>query len=82
MTAPGLFMLVVIGLLTGLVGRWIVRGRQSRFGSLIGGVAGAIVGVAVSEALGYPVRGVGPLLLTALAGATALLACWSLLARR
>jgi len=82
MTAPGLFIVVVIGLLAGMLGRWIVRGRQSRFGAMAAGFIGAVVAVPVAEALGYPLVQLWALALAALAGAILLLALWSLLARR
>lgn len=82
MTPPGLFIVMVIGLLAGALGRLILRGRPSRFGGLAAGFAGAVVGVPIAEALGFPITGLGLLALAALAGALVLLAAWSLLRRR
>jgi uncharacterized membrane protein YeaQ/YmgE (transglycosylase-associated protein family) len=82
MAAPGLFIVMVIGLLAGALGRLILRGRPSRFSGLAAGFVGAIAGVPIAEALGFPITGLGLLALAALAGAVVLLAAWSLLRRR
>ncbi len=82
MGAPGLFIVVVIALAAGTFGRWLLRGRPSRFASLAAGFVGAVVGVPIARALDAPVTGLGLLALAALAGAILLLAVGSLLIRR
>eukprot|EP01035_Chromulina_nebulosa_P041506 gene41506-biopygen28097 len=73
MGTPGLFLVVVIGLLAGGLGRLLLLGRPSRFASLLAGVVGALLGPPLAATLGYPFDGVGGLALGALAGAVILL---------
>lgn len=82
MGTPGLFIVAVIGLAAGAVGRWILRGRPSRFAALAGGFAGAVVGAPVATALGWPVTTLWTLALAALGGAVILLGLALLLGRR
>ncbi|MDP1738798.1 MAG: hypothetical protein Q8L23_15330 [Caulobacter sp.] len=82
MGAPGLFIVLVIALAAGALGRWLLRGRPSRFAGLAAGFVGAVVGVPVAQAFDAPVTGLGLLALAALAGAILLLPVWSLLLRR
>jgi uncharacterized membrane protein YeaQ/YmgE (transglycosylase-associated protein family) len=82
MGTPGLFMVVVIGLLAGAVGRGLLGGRPSRFAALAAGVAGALAGPPIAEVFGYPLATPWSLALAAVAGATALLGLARLLARR
>ena len=82
MGTPGLFIVVVIGLVAGALGRWVLRGRPSRFAGLLAGVAGAFAGPPMAAALGYPVEGPAGLALGAFAGAVILLVPVLLVSRR
>lgn len=82
MGTPGLFMVVVIGLLAGAAGRGLLRGRPSRFAALAAGVAGALAAPPIAEAFGYPLTALWGLALTALAGAVILLFVLGLFKRR
>lgn len=82
MTSLGLFVVVVIGLIAGAVGRTVLLGRPSRFAALAAGVAGAVVGPPLAGALGYPLTALWQLALAALAGAIILLGATLLLRRR
>ncbi|HRD27213.1 MAG TPA: hypothetical protein PLO65_02815 [Caulobacter sp.] len=82
MGSPGLFIVVVIGLLAGAIGRALLGGRPSRFAGFSAGVAGAIVGVPAAGALGWPVTTLWALALAALGGAVVFLAAARLLDRR
>lgn len=82
MGTPGLFIVAVIGLLAGALGRLLLRGRPSRFASLLAGVVGALLGPPLAGVAGYPVEGPGGLALGALAGAVILLVPVALLTRR
>ncbi|MCF8503346.1 MAG: GlsB/YeaQ/YmgE family stress response membrane protein [Caulobacter sp.] len=82
MGTPGLFIVAVIGLLAGALGRLLLRGRPSRFASLIAGVVGALLGPPLAAVAGYPAEGPGGLALGALAGAVILLVPVALLTRR
>lgn len=82
MGTPGLFIVVVIGLLAGAVGRGMLLGRPSRFAALAAGAAGAVAGPALGEAFGYPLNALWQLALAALAGAVVLLGLALLLGRR
>lgn len=50
MGTPGLFIVMVIGLLAGSVGRAVLLGRPSRFAALVAGLAGALAGPSLSAA--------------------------------
>ncbi len=82
MTSLGLFIVVVIGLVAGAVGRSVLLGRPSRFAALAAGVAGAVAGPPLAGALGYPLTALWQLALAALAGAIILLGATLLLRRR
>lgn len=82
MGTPGLFMVVVIGLLAGAVGRGLLRGRPSRFAALAAGVVGALAGPPIAEAFGHPLTTLWSLALAALAGAIVLLGVTPLVSRR
>ncbi len=82
MGMPGLYIVAVIALLAGAVGRGILRGRPSRFAGMAAGFTGAVAGPPAAEALGYPLSGPGPVALAALAGAVVLLALATLLRPR
>ena len=82
MGTPGLFIIVVIGLLAGAVGRAVLPGRASRFAALTAGVTGAVVGPPLAGAFGYPLTALWQLSLAALAGAVVLLGATLLLKRR
>lgn len=82
MGTNGLFIIVVIGLLAGALGRAVLRGRPSRFAALLAGAVGALAGPPVAEALGYPVVALWQIALVALAGALMLLPVTLLLRRR
>jgi uncharacterized membrane protein YeaQ/YmgE (transglycosylase-associated protein family) len=82
MGTPGLFIVAVIGLLAGAVGRWILRGRPSRFAGLLAGIIGAFAGPPIAAAMGRPVEGLGGLALGAIAGAVILLVPTLLFVRR
>lgn len=82
MGTPGLFIVVVIGLIAGAVGRGMLLGRPSRFAALAAGVAGALAGPPIAEAFGYPLTALWSLALAALAGAVALLGLTLLVGRR
>lgn len=82
MGTPGLFIVAVIGLLAGALGRWILRGRPSRFAGLVAGVVGAFAGPPMAAAVGYPVAGPAGLALGAVAGAIILLIPTLLFVRR
>lgn len=81
MGTPGLFIVAVIGLLAGALGRAVLLGRPSRFAALLAGLAGAIGGPPVADAVGYPVTTLWQTALTALGGAILLLP-FTLLTRR
>jgi uncharacterized membrane protein YeaQ/YmgE (transglycosylase-associated protein family) len=82
MGTPGLFIVVVIGLLAGAIGRALLGGRPSRFAGFTAGVAGALIGVPAAGALGWPATTLWAMALAALAGAVVLLAAARLLDRR
>jgi uncharacterized membrane protein YeaQ/YmgE (transglycosylase-associated protein family) len=82
MGTPGLFIVAVMGLLAGALGRALMRGRPSRFAALVAGVVGAFAGPPLAAAFGYPLEGPGGLALGALGGAIILLLPVALLARR
>lgn len=82
MGTPGLFIVVVIGLLAGAIGRALLGGRPSRFAGFAAGVAGALIGVPAAGAIGWPVTTLWALALAALAGAIVLLVAARLLDRR
>lgn len=82
MGTPGLFIIAVIGLLAGALGRALLLGRPSRFAALAAGVTGAVAGPPVAGALGYPVTALWQIGLAALAGAIILLPVALLLRRR
>lgn len=82
MGTPGLFIVVVIGLLAGAVGRGMLLGRPSRFAALAAGVAGALIGPPLAAAFGYPLTALWSVALAALAGAVVLLGAALLLGRR
>jgi len=81
MGTPGLFIVAVIGLLAGALGRAVLLGRPSRFAALLAGVTGAVAGPPAAGAFGYPVTALWQFALAALAGAVLLLP-FSLLLRR
>lgn len=82
MGTPGLFIVAVIGLLAGALGRGLLLGRPSRFAALAAGVVGAVGGPPLAEAFGYPLNTLWQLALAALAGAILLLAIAKLALRR
>lgn len=82
MGTPGLFIIAVIGLFAGAIGRAVLLGRPTRFAALLAGVAGAIAGPPAAGALGYPVTALWQIALAALAGAVVLLPFTLLLRRR
>ncbi len=82
MGTPGLFIVAVISLLAGAVGRAVMFGRPSRFAGLAAGFAGAVAGPPVAGALGYPVFTVWSLALASFAGAVLLLGLTLLMTRR
>jgi uncharacterized membrane protein YeaQ/YmgE (transglycosylase-associated protein family) len=82
MGTPGLFIVMVIGLLAGGLGRLLLRGRPSRFAGLAAGVIGALAAPPVATAFGYPLTALWQLALAALAGAILLLTASVLLVRR
>lgn len=82
MGTPGLFIIAVIGLLAGALGRALLRGRPSQFAGLAAGVVGAIAGPPVATAFGYPVIDLWQIALTALAGAVIILPFTLLFRRR
>ena len=81
MGTPGLFIIAVIGLLAGALGRALLLGRPSRFAGMAAGMAGAMAGPPVAGAFGYPVTALWQIALAALAGAVVLLS-FALLPRR
>ncbi len=82
MGTPGLFVVVVIGLLAGSIGRAVLLGRPSRFAALLAGLVGATAGPPVAGAFGYPATNLWQIALAALAGAVVLLPFTLLLRRR
>lgn len=82
MGTPGLFIVVVIGLLAGAVGRGLLGGRPSRFAALVAGLAGALAAPSIAEAFGFPLTTLWSLALAALAGAVVLLGVTLLIGRR
>ncbi|MDO9473339.1 MAG: hypothetical protein Q7J28_09805 [Caulobacter sp.] len=82
MSGPGLFAVVVIGLLAGVLARALLGGRRSMFACLGLGLAGALAGSTVADLLGLHVSGVAAVAATALTGATALLAAARLMPKR
>ena len=82
MGTNGLFIIVVIGLLAGALGRAVLRGRPSRFAALLAGIIGAVTGPPVAGAFGYPVTAQWQIALAALAGAVLLLPFTLMLRRR
>ena len=82
MPAPSLFSVVVIGLLAGVAARGLVGGRRSMFASLMTGVLGAVLGLAVADRFDLPMNGILPLAAASLAGAAALLSMTALILRR
>ena len=81
MGTPGLFIVAIIGLLAGALGRWVLRGRPSRFAGLASGFIGAVAGPPLAAALGYPLTSLWQMALAALAGAVLLLGIATLLGR-
>lgn len=82
MSGPGLFAVVVTGLVAGALARALIGGERSMFGALLIGLAGALLGVAGASLLGLPMKGLAAFSLASLAGATGLLAIGALFARR
>jgi len=82
MSGPGLFAAVVIGLLAGVLARALLGGDRSMLACLGLGVAGALAGSSIAGLLGLEVKGAAGLVVTALAGATALLAVGGLMPKR
>ena len=82
MSGPGLFAVVVIGLLAGVAARVVIGGRRSMFACLLTGLAGAVLGPAVGTLLGLEIEGVAAFALATLIGATGLLAVGALIPRR
>lgn len=82
MGTPGLFIVVVIGLLAGAIGRGLLFGRPSRFAALAAGVVGALAGPPIAQAFGCPLTTLWSLALAALAGAIVLLGVTLLVSRR
>ncbi len=82
MGTPGLFIVAVIGLLAGTLGRALLLGRPSRFAGMAAGLAGAIAGPPLAGAFGYPVTTLWQVAMTSLAGAVLLLPFTLLLRRR
>lgn len=82
MGTPGLFIVAVIGLIAGALGRAVLLGRPSRFAALLAGVIGAIGGPPTAGALGHPVTTLWQVAAAALAGALLLLPFTLLLRRR
>ena len=82
MGTPGLFIVAVIGLLAGAVGRAVLFGRPSRFAGMAAGFVGAVIGPQVATGFGYPVETLWAAALAALAGAVVLLGATTLLSRR
>ena len=78
----GLFIVVVIGLLAGAVGRTVLLGRPSRFAALAAGVTGAVIGPSLAGAFGLPLTALWQLALAAVSGAVILLGAGLLLWRR
>lgn len=82
MSGPGLFAVVVIGLLAGVLARALLGGRLSMFACLGVGLAGALAGSSTASLLGLDVSGLAAFAATALAGATTLLAVIGLMPKR
>ena len=82
MGTPGLFIVAVIALLAGAVGRAILFGRPSRFAGMAAGFVGAVAGPPAALAFGYPLNALWALALAALTGAVILLGAATLLGRR
>lgn len=82
MGTPGLFIIAVVGLLAGALGRALLLGRPSRFAGMTAGMAGAMAGPALAEAFGYPATALWQIALVAVAGAIVLLGAARLLDRR
>lgn len=82
MGTPGLFIIAVIGLLAGALGRALLLGRPSRFAGMAAGMTGAIAGPPMAEAFGYPVTTLWQIALAALAGALVVLPFLLILRRR
>ena len=74
MPSQSLFVVALVGLLAGLVARWLLGRRSSTFAGLGLGLAGAAAGAAVAAALGLPVEHLPPFVAAAICGATGLLA--------
>lgn len=77
-----LFVIAVIGLLAGVVARWIVGRHGSTFAALGLGVAGALAGVLVGGLLGLRIESLLSFAAAAVCGATTLLALTALAFRR
>ncbi len=82
MSGPGLFAVVVIGLLAGVLARALLGGRLSVFACLGLGLTGALAGSSAAGLLGLDVSGLAAFVAAALAGATALLALIRLMPKR
>ncbi|MDP2259700.1 MAG: hypothetical protein Q8J89_08300 [Caulobacter sp.] len=82
MSGPGLFAVVVIGLLAGVLARALLGGRRSMFACMGLGLAGALAGSTVANLLDLDVNSLAALAVTTVAGATALLAIGGLTPKR
>lgn len=82
MSGPGLFAVVVIGMLAGVLARALLGGRRSTFACLGLGLAGAVTGASAAGLLGLEVGGLAAFALAALTGATALLTVVGLMPKR
>jgi uncharacterized membrane protein YeaQ/YmgE (transglycosylase-associated protein family) len=82
MSGPGLFVVVVIGLLAGVLARRLVAGRRSLSASLGLGLAGAVLGAVAAGVLGLDIESPTAFALAALTGAVTLLALLGLIPKR
>ena len=69
----GLFMMLIIGLLTGWIAEKVTSSDHGLFMNLIVGIAGAFIGGKLAEVMEIPVFGFWRTLLAAAVGATILL---------
>jgi uncharacterized membrane protein YeaQ/YmgE (transglycosylase-associated protein family) len=81
----GIIWTIIIGLIAGIIAKFIVPGRNEPQGfvlTAILGIVGAIVATYLGQALGWYQPGEGAGLIGAIVGAIIILVIWGAIARR
>ena len=78
----GFFMMLVIGALAGWIAERITKSDHGLFTNIVVGIAGAFVGGKLAEVLQIPVFGFWRTLISAIVGASLLIALWRMIRQR